>query len=113
MNKFNNGSPESPFSWINQGYDITPCKDKRPIITNWPNKTLKFDQWEDDYMTFQIGLKLNGLVDFDIDNHFIRRFVEKYLKSSGTVYGRQGNPLSHYLFLGELKSKKFEIPKEV
>ena len=109
---FNNGSPESPFSWINQGYDITPCKDKRPIVSNWQNKTIKFNQWEDNYMTFQIGLKLNELVDFDIDNHFIKRFVEKYLKSSGAIYGRQGNPLSHYLFLGEIKPKKFVMPNE-
>jgi len=110
---FNNGSPESPFSWINQGYDITPCKDKRPIVTNWQNKTIKFDQWEDNYMTFQIGLKLNGLVDFDIDNHFVGRFVKRYLKSSGASYGRKGNPESHYLFLDELKPKKFMLPKEL
>ena len=107
---FNNGSPEDPYSWINQGYDITPCKDKRPIVSGWQNKTFKFNQWEDNYMPFQIGLKLNGLVDFDIDNHFIRRFVKRYLKfgvRGGASYGRQGNPESHYLFLGDLKPKKF------
>jgi hypothetical protein len=113
MKYFDNGAPTNPYSWIMGGYDITPCRNKRPVLANWQNRTISLEQWEKHYSGFQIGLKLKGLVDFDVDNHFVKRFIEKYLGSSGAAYGRKSNPLSHYLFDEELQSKQFVMPKEL
>ena len=113
---FNNGAPLTPKEWIEQNNDIVPCKNKVPAILGWSkqeNYIYNLDDWKKKFPNHQIGLILKDKTDFDIDNHFINRFVGKYLKSCGAIYGRKTNPLSHYLFSGELKSYKYVMPKEL
>ena len=114
MSNFNDGAPRTPKEWLEQGHDIVPCLNKEPKVKAWTTKEnyVLLDEWNKKYFNHQIGLILNGKTDFDIDNHFINRFVGKYLKSCGAIYGRKSNPLSHYLFNETLKSYKFEMPKE-
>ena len=111
---FNNGSPQNFSDWIDDGFIIIPCKNKVPVV-KWKDENFKStkDQWAKLYKGCNIGLKLVGLTDIDIDNHFVKKFIEKYLKSCGSIYGRETNPRSHYLFLGELNSKKFCLPDEL
>ena len=110
---FNNGEPKKPQDYINLGWDITPCKNKKPFIKGWSEKTITLKEWESTYRSYNIGGKLNNKIDVDIDNHFVKRFIEKYLKSCGAIYGRMSNPRSHYLFSGELESKVYAMPNEL
>ena len=112
---FNNGAPETYVEWIEQNHDITPCINKIPIIKGWTNQEnyVLLDEWKKKYSKHQVGAILNDKTDFDIDNHFIKRFVGKHLKSCGAIYGRKSNPLSHYLFKGELTPFKYTMPKEL
>lgn len=115
MINFDDGAPIKPKDYLDKGLKLTPCRNKEPILTDWPNQTTTLNQWKNEFKVHQIGLILDGIVDFDIDNHFIHRFTGKYLKSCGAIYGREGNPLSHYLFSNDddsLKSFKFMFPKE-
>ena len=109
---FTNGIPRKPFDYINMGLNVTPCKNKKPILKDWQNKKVSLQEWETKYQGFEIGLVLNGHIDFDIDNHYIKKFI-KYLKSCGAIFGRQSNPLSHYMFSGEVKPYKYVLPKEL
>ena len=83
-----------------------------PIIKDWQNPELKL-KLSNFKNVFQYGLRLDQDTDFDIDNHYIKRFAGKYLKSSGAVFGRKSNPSSHYLFSGSREYKKFTVPKEL
>ena len=110
---FNNGAPKIPLDYLEQGHDITPCDNKIPILSKWQNKVIKKDEWNDKYISHNIGLKLGGKTDIDIDNHIVKKFIEVYLKSCGAIYGRESNPMSHYLFLGESKYFKYKLPEEL
>jgi hypothetical protein len=110
--KLEDGAPRTYQEWIDKGYDITPCKNKKPFLKDWHNKTLTKEDWKQ-YSNCQIGLKLKDLVDIDIDNHVVRRFIGYWLKTDGAVYGRKSNPNSHYLIKAECEPKKYIMPQEL
>ena len=110
---YNNWAPITYDDWYDQGHEVIPCIDKKPVIKEWTKQKFQREVWKHKYHTgYQKGLKLGGKTDFDIDNHFAKRFIE-LLKSCGAIYGRKSNPNSHYLFLGELESYKYIMPKEL
>ena len=92
---FKNSAPTSPKQWIDQGFDITPCRQKEAFTKKWQTETLTAKDFKPND---NIGLKLKGIIDFDIDNPVAQKFIKKYLKSCGAIYGRKHNPESHYLF---------------
>jgi len=110
MSNFNDGAPRKPKQWMELGRNLVPLFEGVPIINDWQNKTLKLSDFKN---VFQYGIRLDQDTDFDIDNHFIKRFAGKYLKSSGAVLGRKSNPSSHYLFSGSREYKIFTVPKEL
>jgi hypothetical protein len=113
-NSFNDGAPTLYNQWCDLGFNITPCKDKRPIVQGWPDKKVVRKIWEHNkYIHHQIGLILRGKTDVDIDNPIVRKFIQIYLKSCGAIYGRESNPMSHYLFDGETPYKKYTMPAEL
>ena len=92
---FKNSAPTSPKQWIDQGFDITPCSQKKAYTKDWQKKKLTAKDFKPND---NIGLKLKGITDFDIDNPIAQKFIKKYLKSCAAIYGRKNNPESHYLF---------------
>jgi len=112
MNNFNDGAPRKPKDWIALGRNLVPLHEGVPIIKDWQNPELKL-KLSNFKNVFQYGLRLDQDTDFDIDNHYIKRFAGKYLKSSGAVFGRKSNLSSHYLFSGSREYKKFTVPKEL
>ena len=111
---YNNGAPTTYDEWFDQGHEVIPCKDKRPVIKEWSERKFQREVWKHKYHTgYQLGLKLGGKTDIDIDNPIIKKFINLYLKSCGAIYGRKSNPSSHYLFLEELKSFKYNMPNEL
>ena len=107
---FKNSAPTSPQQWIDQGFDITPCRQKKSYTKEWPTQTLTAKDFKPGD---NIGLKLKGITDFDIDNPITQKFIPKYLKSCGAIYGRKHNPESHYLFKQSSKFKEFNIPQSL
>ena len=82
---YNNGAPKIPLDYLEQGHDITPCENKTPILSQWQKKVIKKDEWNSKYIRNNIGLKLGGKTDIDIDNHIVKKFIEVYLKSCGAI----------------------------
>ena len=109
---FSSNRPTTPAEWKSAGRRIVPCKDKTPRIKDWsnPEKNIPEKEFRPDD---NIGLILNQETDWDIDNHNLKRFNEKYLKSCGAVYGGKSNPYSHYLFKESLEPFKYAFPKEL
>jgi hypothetical protein len=109
MTNFNDGAPTTPEEYLKLSLEITPCNGKRPIIPHWP--THKADKG-DFKSNNNIGLKMTGLTDIDCDNHFVKRFIGKYLLSPASTFGRKSNPCSHYIFSGEVEYKMFSLPDD-
>jgi len=112
---FKDGSPTTFEHWYDLDRTIIPCIKGIPIVKNWSDDSFKItrQEWEKKFSHCEIALRLDDDVDFDIDNHFIKKFVEKYLKSCGAISGRQSNPKSHYWWKGKINFKQFELPKEL
>ena len=109
MTNFTDGAPTTPEEYLNLGCEITPCKGKRPIIKGWQeHKADKGDFTKE----INIGLKMTGKTNVDVDNHYVKRFAGKYLLSPASTFGRKSNPCSHYIFSGEVKYKMFSLPDD-
>ena len=106
--------PNTYEQWIDSGRIIIPCLKGRPIIKNWQDPSFKVskEEWKKKYTHCAMGVRLDQDVDFDIDNELAKRFIDKYAKSSGAIYGRPSNLQSHYWWKGTLDFKKFTLPKE-
>ena len=109
MTNFTDGAPTTPEEYLKLSLEITPCNGKRPVIPHWP--THKADKG-DFKPNNNIGLKMTGLTDIDCDNHFVKRFIGKYLLSPASTFGRKSNPNSHYIFSGENDYKIYTMPKD-
>ena len=70
-----------------------------------PDFKIEKDIWNRDHETAEIALRLDNDVDLDIDNEFVKKFLHFYVKDCGAIFGRDGNPTSHYLW-----SNKSKIP---
>ena len=109
MTNFNDGAPTKPEDYLNLGCEITPCKGKQPMLKGWQDH--KADKGDFTKNT-NIGLKMTGLTDIDVDNHYVKRFAGKYLLSPASTFGRKSNPSSHYIFSGEVEYKIFSLPDD-
>ena len=101
--------------WIDSGRIIVPCLKGTPIVPDWnsPNFKITKEEWRTKYTHCAIGLRLDQDIDFDVDNDLTKRFIDKYIKSNGAIYGRPTNPRSHYWWKGQLPKKQFVLPKEL
>ena len=111
----NSNAPNTYEHWIDSGRIIIPCLKGRPIIKNWQDSSFKVskEEWKKKYTHCAMGLRLDQDVDFDIDNDLTKRFIDKYVKFTGAIYGRPTNPKSHYWWKGQLPKKQFVLSKEL
>jgi hypothetical protein len=115
INEFNNGeAPVNYEDWINLGRVIIPCIKGIPIV-KWKNPEFKIskEEWKNKYSHCEIALRLDQDIDFDIDNELTKRFIGAYVKNSGSIFGRNSNPSSHYIWKGKLDFKQFILPSEL
>ena len=113
--KFNSKAPSSYEDWINLGRVIIPCLKGKPDVKNWASPDFKItkEEWKQKHSHCEIALRLDQDTDFDIDNPIVRRFTNIYLKNKGSIFGRDSNPTSHYIWNEKLKFKQFILPKEL
>ena len=114
--EFNGNKPPISYEdWINLDKIIIPCLKGRPIAKDWQKPDFKItkEEWKNKYLHCAMGLRLDENIDFDIDNDLTKRFIDKYVKSNGAIYGRPSNPRSHYWWKGQLLKKQFVLPKEL
>ena len=105
MSKFTDGAPRTPKEWHDLGYYIMPCTSEGiPMIKGWnqedySDQLIKKGNWNSKVY----GLRLDEIVDIDIDNPFVQKFLNNIKK------------LSKYFFinLNLLKKKYPKIIKEI
>jgi len=114
IDEINNKGPVNYEDWLKLGKVIIPCLKGTPIVPKWSDPTFKItkEQWRDRHQHCEIALRLDNVIDFDIDNEYTKRFIKKYAKSCDAISGRPTNPGSHYWWKGKLTPIKFILPKE-
>jgi len=102
-----NKEPINYIDWLDLGRVIIPCLKGIPKVKKYtdPDFKIEKDIWNRDHETAEIALRLDNDVDLDIDNEFVKKFLHFYVKDCGAIFGRDGNPTSHYLW-----SNKSKIP---
>lgn len=96
--------------YLNKNKSIIPCNGKIPVIPEWQKKEFKLEDFKPDH---NIGLKLKEDTDIDIDSQRALPFIYKYVQPCSAVFGRGKKPISHYLFKGISKYKKFFLHKDL
>ena len=111
-----NKEPISYVDWLDLDRIIIPCLKGTPKVKKYtdPDFKIEKDIWNRDHETAEIALRLDNDVDLDIDNEFVKKFVDFYVKDCGAIFGRDGNPTSHYLWSNKSKIpfKQFRLPDE-
>ena len=111
-----NKEPISYVDWLDLGRVIIPCLKGTPKVKKYtePDFKIEKDIWNRDHETAEIALRLDHDVDLDIDNEFVKRFINYYIKDCGAIFGREGNPTSHYLWTNrnQIPFKQFKLPDE-
>tara|TARA_R110002020_G_scaffold2109_1_gene9588 strand:+ start:312 stop:1766 length:1455 start_codon:yes stop_codon:yes gene_type:complete len=111
-----NKEPIDYIDWLDLGRVIIPCLKGKPKAKGYTEENFKIEKdiWKRDYETAEIALRLDHDVDLDIDNDFVKKFVSYYVKDCGAIFGRDGNPTSHYLWSNKNKIpfKQFKLPDE-
>jgi hypothetical protein len=111
-----NNGPISYIDWLEYGRVIIPCLKGTPKVKKYtdPDFKIEKDIWNRDHEAAEIALRLDHDVDLDIDNEFVKRFLPYYIKDCGAIFGREGNPTSHYLWTNrnQIPFKQFNLPNE-
>ena len=111
-----NKEPINYIDWLDLGRVIIPCLKGTPKVKKYidPDFKIEKDIWSRDHETAEIALRLDHDVDLDIDNEFVKRFINYYVKDCGAIFGREGNPTSHYLWTNrnQIPFKQFKLPDE-
>ena len=111
-----NKEPINYIDWLDLGRVIIPCLKGTPKVKKYTDTDFKIEKdiWNRDHETAERALRLDHDVDLDIDNEFVKRFINYYIKDCGAIFGREGNPTSHYLWTNrnQIPFKQFKLPDE-
>jgi hypothetical protein len=116
MSNFTDGAPKTYLEWLQLGFVVIPCnKQGIPMVQKWQQqiinlKTHKLIFAKGSWDHNVIALRLDDLVDIDIDNPIVQLFLSEIF--CGAMFGRRSNPISHLLYKGQTENKSFIVPKE-
>ena len=106
MSNFTDGAPRLPQEWEDLGYKVIPCNTEGvPILSGWKED---FKTKPSDFKSRVFGVRLDKLVDLDIDNPIMQKFLGAII--CGAKFGRKSNPLSHLLFEGVTEYQQIAVP---
>jgi len=114
---FSDGAPRTIKEWHDMGYMMIPCSPEGvPLVKGWAkdNYDSKISTVKEEYFLKRNipgvwGLRLKDVVDFDIDNPMMQKFIAGRIVC-GAKFGRKSNPLSHLLFEGTTKNEEVIVP---
>ena len=111
MNKFNDGAPRTVKEWHDLSFKTIPCTvDGIPIQRGWQEDDYKSNIIPMEFYKSKVwGVRLDNLVDLDIDNPIMQQFLGEII--CGAKFGRKSNPLSHLLFEGVTEYEQIAVPK--
>ncbi len=111
MNKFNDGAPRTVKEWHDLSFKTIPCTvDGIPIQKGWQEDDYKSNIIPMEFYKSKVwGVRLDNLVDLDIDNPIMQQFLGEII--CGAKFGRKSNPLSHLLFEGVTEYEQIAVPK--
>ena len=98
INNFTDGAPRTAKEWQDLGYEVIPCNSEGvPIIKGWDKDlydskkiTVPADYMEKKNIPGVWGVRLEKLVDLDIDNPILQKFLGDII--CGAKFGRKSNP---------------------
>ena len=106
MNNFTDRAPRLPQEWKDLGYVVIPCNTEGvPTLSGWKEN---FVTKPSDFNSRVFGVRLDNLVDLDIDNPIMQKFLGGII--CGAKFGRKSNPLSHLLFEGVTEYEQISVP---
>jgi putative DNA primase/helicase len=94
-------------AYIKKGYAAIPvyAQSKQPFHSEWQTLKLTEDNLRSyfTYPNLNVGVVLgkasNGLIDIDLDDPIALKYADHFLPQTNSVFGRDGNPSSHRLYL--------------
>lgn len=111
-----NKEPITYEEWLNLGKVIIPCYKGIPKVKGYTDENFKIEKdiWKRDHETAEIALRLDDVVDLDVDNPVAKKFLNYYVNDCGAIFGRDGNETSHYLWANKtnINFKQFPLPDE-
>ena len=105
-------------AYAKQGWSVIPIphKSKAPLLKGWPDLRLTEEQLPRHFngkpqnIGVLLGEPSGWLIDIDLDHPLAAELVPNHLPQTQAVFGREGNPSSHYLYraTGPVETKKFD-----
>jgi len=110
-----NSGPATYEDWYDLGYILIPCEGGKAVVKKWSdtNFTITKEEWKSRYLDKELGLRLDTLVDLDIDHSRAKEFAKKWIIGCDAVFGRDHNPTSHYVWKQKLTAQQFTLPNEL
>jgi hypothetical protein len=110
-----NGGPTTYEDWYNLGYILVPCEGGKAVVKKWSDTgfTITKEEWKSRYLDKELGLRLDTLVDLDIDHSRAKEFAKKWIIGCDAIFGRDHNPTSHYVWKQKLTAQQFTLPNEL
>ena len=75
-NKKLNSGPTTYEDWYSLGYTLIPCDGSRPVVS-WRDEDFNItkEEWKSKYLDRSLGLRLDTLIDFDVDHPRAKAFA--------------------------------------
>ena len=110
-----NSGPTTYEQWYDLGYILIPCEGGKAVVKQWSdtNFTITKEEWKSRYLDKELGLRLDTLVDLDIDHSRAKEFAKKWIIGCDAIFGRDHNPTSHYVWKQKLTAQQFTLPNEL
>jgi hypothetical protein len=96
-------------SYVDRGWVPVPIPrgEKGPKVSGWQKWSLPLDEAQlskfrnGGNIGVLLGEPSGGLIDIDLDHALARDLAPEFLPLTNAIFGRKGNPRSHYLFYVE------------
>ena len=110
-----NSGPTTYEDWYDLEYTLIPCEGGKAVVKKWSdtNFTITKEEWKSRYLDKELGLRLDTLVDLDIDHSRAKEFAKKWIVGCDAIFGRDHNPTSHYVWKQKLTAQQFTLPNEL
>ena len=104
-------------TYIARGWAVVPIppRSKAPVLPAWQKLRLTAEEVPQHFSPgANIGVLLGEpsgwLIDVDLDHALARELAPRFLPSTSAIFGRDGSPRSHWLYVTEAPTHKRTSP---